>query len=64
MVRTPNWLGDAVMALPATGAVRRAFDGRTLILAAPGLWLWMHRRWRDIEPAPAHGTFPSASGDQ
>ena len=30
----------------------------------PGLWLWMHRRWRDIEPAPAHGMFPSASGDQ
>ena len=30
----------------------------------PGLWLWMHRRWRDSEPAPAHGMFPSASGDQ
>jgi KDO2-lipid IV(A) lauroyltransferase len=29
----------------------------------PGLWLWMHRRWRDIEPAPAHGMFPSASTD-
>ena len=30
----PNWLGDAVMALPALGAVRRAFEGRTIVLAA------------------------------
>lgn len=34
LVRAPNWLGDAVMALPALGAVRRAFEGRTIILAA------------------------------
>src|SRR5687767_7680994 len=34
IVRAPNWLGDAVMALPALGAVRRAFAGKTLILAA------------------------------
>ena len=34
IVRAPNWLGDAVMALPALAAVRRAFDGRTIILAA------------------------------
>ena len=27
----------------------------------PGLWLWMHRRWRDVEPVPAHGMFPSAA---
>ena len=26
----------------------------------PGLWLWMHRRWRDVEPAAdeARGMFP------
>ena len=35
LVRTPNWLGDAVMALPAIGAVRQAFHDRTLIVAAP-----------------------------
>ena len=35
IVRAPNWLGDAVMALPALAAVRRAFAGRTLIVAAP-----------------------------
>jgi heptosyltransferase-2 len=34
LVRAPNWLGDAVMALPALAAVRRAFDERTIILAA------------------------------
>ena len=27
----------------------------------PGLWLWMHRRWRDPEVVPAHGMFPSAA---
>jgi heptosyltransferase-2 len=34
LIRAPNWLGDAVMALPALGAVRRAFAGRTIVLAA------------------------------
>ena len=34
IVRAPNWLGDAVMALPALAAVRRAYAGRTMILAA------------------------------
>ena len=31
----------------------------------PELWLWMHRRWRDLEPASAgaHGMFPSADQD-
>ena len=32
----------------------------------PGLWLWMHRRWRDVEPAAtdARGMFPSASAEE
>jgi KDO2-lipid IV(A) lauroyltransferase len=29
----------------------------------PGLWLWMHRRWRDIEPATERGMFPAASSE-
>ena len=31
----------------------------------PGLWLWMHRRWRDVEPAAGddRGMFPSASAE-
>jgi heptosyltransferase-2 len=34
VIRAPNWLGDAVMALPALEAVRRAFADRTIVLAA------------------------------
>jgi KDO2-lipid IV(A) lauroyltransferase len=32
----------------------------------PGLWLWMHRRWRDIEPAngDARGMFPAATSEE
>lgn len=26
----------------------------------PGLWLWMHRRWRDATPEPVRGMFPAA----
>jgi KDO2-lipid IV(A) lauroyltransferase len=26
----------------------------------PDLWLWMHRRWRDVEPETAAGMFPVA----
>jgi heptosyltransferase-2 len=35
VIRTPNWLGDAVLALPAIAAVRRAFAHATLAVAAP-----------------------------
>jgi len=34
IVRAPNWLGDAVMALPAIAAVRAAHRDATLIVAA------------------------------
>ena len=30
----------------------------------PGLWLWMHRRWRDEGATPAHGMFPAASTEE
>jgi heptosyltransferase-2 len=33
-VLTPNWLGDAAMALPALGAVRQHFSQDTLVVAA------------------------------
>jgi heptosyltransferase-2 len=36
VVRTPNPLGDAVLALPAIAAVRRAFAHASLAIAAPG----------------------------
>jgi heptosyltransferase II len=34
VIRAPNWLGDAVMALPAMAAVRAAFPDATLAVAA------------------------------
>jgi KDO2-lipid IV(A) lauroyltransferase len=30
----------------------------------PGLWLWMHRRWRDVDPAAVGGMFPAASAEE
>jgi KDO2-lipid IV(A) lauroyltransferase len=32
----------------------------------PGLWLWMHRRWRDVAPANGgdRGMFPAASTEE
>jgi Kdo2-lipid IVA lauroyltransferase/acyltransferase len=29
----------------------------------PHLWLWMHRRWRDVEQPAAGGMFPTADAD-
>jgi lipopolysaccharide heptosyltransferase II len=34
LIRAPNWLGDAVMALPALAAVRRAYADRAIVIAA------------------------------
>ena len=34
LVRMPNWLGDAVMALPALAAVRRAWPQASLSVGA------------------------------
>ena len=34
LVVSPNWLGDAVMALPALADIRRAYAGGRLIVAA------------------------------
>ena len=36
VVLAPNWLGDAVMALPAVADVRRAFPATRLVVAARG----------------------------
>lgn len=52
VVRPPNWLGDAVLALPAIAAIRRHFAGAHLTIAAP----------RSI--APLFHEVTSASPDQ
>ena len=33
---------------------------------SPHLWLWMHRRWRDVDPedADVRGMFPAAASDE
>ena len=35
VIRAPNWLGDAVLALPAMAAVREHFSGAEITVAAP-----------------------------
>jgi heptosyltransferase-2 len=47
VVRAPNWLGDAVMALPALRALRRRFPGARLAVAARPWVADLYRR----EPA-------------
>jgi ADP-heptose:LPS heptosyltransferase len=38
VIRAPNWLGDAVLALPAIGAIRRHFaDARLTVAATTGV---------------------------
>lgn len=38
LVRSPNWIGDAVMSTPALGAIRAAFPSSEIVLAAsPGV---------------------------
>jgi heptosyltransferase-2 len=38
LVRTTNWVGDAVMSIPALEAVRRAaLDAEIAVLAKPGI---------------------------
>jgi heptosyltransferase-2 len=34
LVRTPNWIGDAVMSTPALGAIRAAFPASEIVVAA------------------------------
>ena len=50
LVRAPNWLGDAVMALPAMAAVRRAFPRSTIAVAAPGAVAPMFEELTDAAP--------------
>jgi heptosyltransferase-2 len=50
VVRTPNWLGDAVLALPALAAVRHHFAKSHLTIAAvPGV-APMFREQTDVAP--------------
>ena len=50
LIRPPNWLGDAVMALPALSAVRRHFASSHLTIAAVPAVAALFRE--DIDAAP------------
>ena len=50
VVRTPNWLGDTVLALPALAALRRRFEGAHLTIAAPAGFAPVFREDTDVAP--------------
>jgi len=50
VLRGPNWLGDAVLALPAMVAVRRAFPRAELTVAAPASLADLYREGTDVRP--------------
>ena len=49
-IRSPNWLGDAIMALPAMGALRRAYPDAHLAIAAPAAVAPLFREQTNAEP--------------
>lgn len=50
VLRPPNWLGDAVLALPAMGAVRRQFPDASLTVAAAGAVAALFREDTGVRP--------------
>jgi lipopolysaccharide heptosyltransferase II len=50
MVRPPNWLGDAVMALPAMAALRQHFSGAHLTVAGAPAVAALFREDTDVRP--------------
>ena len=50
VVRPPNWLGDAILALPALAAIRDAFPSADLTIAAPGSVAALFREDTPVHP--------------
>jgi heptosyltransferase-2 len=50
VIRAPNWLGDAVLALPAMAAIRRHFKDAHLAIAAPAGFADLFRERIDAAP--------------
>lgn len=50
VIRAPNWLGDAVLALPAMAAIRRHFKDAHLAIAAPAGFAGIFRESIDARP--------------
>src|SRR5688572_27375481 len=49
-LRAPNWLGDAVMALPAMAAFRRAFADDDVTVVGPASVLAIFKEEHDVAP--------------
>lgn len=50
VVRTPNWLGDTILALPALAALRRRFPDAHLAIATPAGFADVFREDTDVAP--------------
>jgi len=50
VIRPPNWLGDAVLALPAMGALRRHFHSASITVAATGAVAALFRENTGVNP--------------
>jgi heptosyltransferase-2 len=50
VIRPPNWLGDAVLALPAMGALRRHFHSASITVAATGAVAALFREHTGVNP--------------
>jgi len=50
VIRAPNWLGDAVLALPAMAALRDHFAGASLTVAAPAGVAALFREGTGVRP--------------
>lgn len=51
LIRAPNWLGDAVLALPAMAALGRQFPRADLIVAAPASMAALFRETTNVRSA-------------
>lgn len=49
-LRTPNWLGDAVMALPAIAALRRSFEADEVTLVGPASVMTIFNELHEAQP--------------
>jgi heptosyltransferase-2 len=50
VLRAPNWLGDAVLAIPAMSAIRAAYAGSHLVVAAPASVAAIFREVTPVSP--------------
>ena len=61
VIRAPNWLGDAVLSLPAMAAIRRHFPAAHLTVAAPGS---VAPVFREVTAAAPDRVLELPTGDQ